>query len=158
MMNRQQGEGFPIARLVTVMSLANGGGVLDLAMEPYKGNETGEYGLFRELLDCFVACDVMLADSYYCGYFLIVELQSRGVDVLFEQHAARHTDFRAGEKLGARDHVVQWRKPDARPEWMTRKQYAAYPPTLTLREVTVGKKVLVKSFLNPRGGVQAGDR
>jgi hypothetical protein len=127
-------------------------------MEPYKGNETGEYGLFRELLDCFVACDVMLADSYYCGYFLIAELQSRGVDVLFEQHAARHTDFRAGEKLGARDHVVQWRKPDARPEWMTRKQYAAYPPTLTLREVTVGKKVLVKSFLNPRGGVQAGDR
>jgi hypothetical protein len=45
------------------MSLANGA-VLDVAMGPYKGNGTGEYGLFRELLDCFVAGDVMLADSY----------------------------------------------------------------------------------------------
>ena len=147
--NQQQGAGFPIARLVAVMSLANGA-VLDLAMGPYKGKGTGEYGLFRELLDCFAPGDVMLADSYYCGYFLIAELKSRGVDVLFEQHGARHTDFRCGEKLGARDHVVQWDKPAARPEWMTREQYAAYPPMLTLREVRVGKKVLVTSFLNPR--------
>ncbi len=49
----------------------------------------------------------MLADSYYCSYFLIAALQARGVDVLFEQHGARHTDFRTGEQLGARDHVVQ---------------------------------------------------
>lgn len=92
----------------------------------------------------------MLADSYYCGYFLIAELQSRGVDVLFEQHGARHTDFRTGEKLGARDHVVTWSKPVARPAWMTPDEYAAYPCELTLRELKVGKKVLVTSFLNPR--------
>jgi hypothetical protein len=147
--NQQQGAGFPIARLVAVMSLANGA-VLDLAMGPYKGKGTGEYGLFRELLDCFVAGDVVLADSYYCSYFLIAELQSRGVDVLFEQHGARHTDFRTGEKLGARDHVLQWSKPTVRPQWMMREDYAAYPSTLTLREVRVGKKVLVTSFLNPR--------
>ena len=147
--SQQQGAGFPIARLVAVMSLANGA-VLDLAMGPYKGKGTGEYGLFRELLDNFVDGDVMLADSYYCGYFLIAELQARGVDVLFEQHGARHTDFRTGEKLGARDHVLQWSKPLARPEWMTPDEYAAYPPTLTLREVKVRKKVLVTSFLNPR--------
>ncbi len=146
---QEQGAGFPIARLVAVMSLANGA-VQDVAMGPYQGKGTGEYGLFRELLDCFVAGDVMLADSYYCGYFLIAELQSRGVDVLFEQHGARHTDFRTGERLGARDHVVQWSKPKVRPEWMTPEQYAAYPLTLTLREVRVGKKVLVTSFLNPR--------
>ena len=147
--NQEPGAGFPIARLVAVLSLANGA-VLDLAMGPYQGKGTGEYGLFRELLDCFAPGDVMLADSYYCSYFLIAELQSRGVDVLFEQHGARHTDFRCGEKLGARDHVVHWSKPVARPEWMTREQHAAYPPTLTLREVKVRKKVLVSSFLNPR--------
>ncbi len=43
--------GFPIARLVAVMSLANGA-VLDLAMGPYQGKGTGEYGLFR---DCSAA-------------------------------------------------------------------------------------------------------
>ncbi|MGH8129160.1 MAG: IS4 family transposase [Steroidobacteraceae bacterium] len=146
---QEPGAGFPIARLVAVISLANGA-ALDFAMGPYKGKGTGEYGLFRELLDCFVDGDVMLADSYYCGYFLIAEMQARGVDVLFEQHGARHTDFRTGEKLGARDHVVQWSKPVARPAWMTPEQYAAYPPTLTLREVRVRKKVLVTSFLNHR--------
>jgi len=69
---------------------------------------------------------------------------------VFEQHGARHTDFRTGERLGARDHVVRWGKPKLRPAWMTRQEYAAYPAELTLREVKVRKKVLVTSFLNPR--------
>jgi hypothetical protein len=147
--SQKAGAGFPIARLVGVMSLATGA-VLDIAMGPYKGKGTGEYGLFRELLGCFVAGDVMLADSYYCSYFLIAAMQARGVDVLFEQHGARHTDFRSGERLGTRDHVVKWSKPAARPAWMTPQEYAAYPAELTLREVKVRKKVLVTTFLSPR--------
>jgi len=147
--SQEPGAGFPLARLVGVISLAHGA-LLDVAMGPYQGKGTGEYGLFRELRECFVAGDVMLADSYYCSYFLIAALQARGVDVLLEQHGARHTDFRTGEKLGARDHVVTWRKPAARPEWMTPQEYEDYPAELTLREVKVGKKVLVTSFLNPR--------
>jgi len=146
---QEAGAGFPLARLVSVMSLANGA-VLDMALGPYKGKGTGEYGLFRQLLGCFVAGDVVLADSYYCSYFLIAALQARGADVLFELHGARHTDFRTGEKLGARDHVVQWSKPVAKPAWMTAQEYADYPAELTLREVKVRKKVLVTSFLNPR--------
>jgi hypothetical protein len=147
--SQEKGAGFPIARLVCVMSLATGA-LLDPAMGPYKGKGTGEYGLFRELLGCFSSGEVMLADSYYRSYFLIAALQARGVDVLFEQHGARHTDFRSGEKLGTRDHSVTWSKPKARPAWMTREEYVAYPAELTLREVKVGKKVLVTSFLSPR--------
>lgn len=119
-------------------------------MGPYKGKGTGEYGLFRELQDCFVEDDVMLADSYYCSYFLIADLLARGVDAVFEQHGARRTDFRTGERLGARDHVVQWQKPAVKPGWMTVQQYDSYPSELRLREVKVRKKVLVTSFLNPR--------
>ena len=146
---QEEGAGFPIARLVCVMSLANGA-VLDMAVGPYKGKGTGEHGLFRELLGCFASGDVMVADSYYCSYFLIAELQTRGVDVVFEQHGARHTDFRTGEKLGARDHVVTWNKPKLRPAWMTPQEYAAFPAELMLREMKVRKKVLVTSFLSPR--------
>ncbi len=147
--SQEQGAGFPIARLVCVMSLATGA-VLDVALGPYQGKGTGEYGLFRELLGCFSRGEVMLADSYYCSYFLIAALQARGVDVLFEQHGARHTDFRTGEKPGPRDHAVKWTRPVARPAWMTPDEYAAYPAELTLREVKVRKKVLVTSFLDPR--------
>jgi hypothetical protein len=145
---QQAGAGFPLARLVGVISLTHGA-VLDAAMGAYKGKGTGEHGLFRRLSDCFVAGDVMLADGYFCSYFLIAEMQKRGVDVLFEQHGARITDFRRGEKLGARDHRVSWKKPP-RPDWMSVDDYRAYPDEITVREVKVGKKVLVTTFLNPR--------
>lgn len=142
------GAGFPLARLVAVISLAHGA-VLDAAMGAYQGKGTGEHSLFRPLTDCFVGGDVMLADAYFCSYFLIAQMHRRGVDVLFEQHGARITDFRRGEKLGARDHRVNWKKP-ARPEWMSVEDYRGYPDTITVREVKVGKKVLVTTLLNPR--------
>ncbi|HEB87680.1 MAG TPA: IS4 family transposase [Gammaproteobacteria bacterium] len=142
------GVGFPLARLVGVMSLSTGA-VIDAAMGAYKGKGTGEYGLFRRLRGAFDGGDIMLADSYYCSYFLIADLQARGVDVLFEQHGARNTDFRRGEPLGTRDHRVYWVKP-ARPSWMRVEEYDGHPDQVEVREVKVGKKVLVTTFLSPR--------
>ena len=146
--SQECGAGFPIARLVGVMSLANGA-VLDIAMGPYQGKGTGEHALMRELLGCFVEGDVMLADSYYSSYFLIASLLARGVDFVFEQHGARTTDFRTGGKLGRCDHVVTWSRP-ARPDWMSGEEYAGFPAELTVREVKVNEKILVTSFLKPR--------
>jgi len=62
---------------------------------------------------------------------------------------ARKTDFRRGEKLGTRDHLVSWQKP-ARPDWMSQEEYDSYPEELRVREVKVDKKVLVTTFLTPR--------
>jgi hypothetical protein len=142
------GAGSPLARLVGVTSLSTGA-ALDVAIGSYQGKGTGEHGLFRGIRDVFVKGDVMLADSYYCSYFLIAYLLARGVDVLFEQHGARHTDFRLGEKLGTRDHAVRWSRP-RRPDWMSEEEHAGYPDELRVREVKVGKKVLVTTFLSPR--------
>ena len=117
------GVGFPLARLVGVISLSNGA-VLDAAMAAYQGKGTGEHGQFRGLKASFVEGDVMLADGYHCSYLLIADLIRRRVDVVFEQHGARHTDFRTGEKLGVRDHLVQWPRP-AWPDWIAGKPTAA---------------------------------
>jgi hypothetical protein len=148
------GVGFPLARLVGVMSLSHGA-ALDAALGPYQGKGSGEYGLFRRLTDSFVDGDVMLADSYYCSYFLIADLRARGVDVVFEQHGARHTDFRKGERLGVRDHRVHWTKPAARPDWMSLEQYRQYPDEIAVREAKVDKKVLVTTLLAPRKTTKA---
>ena len=145
---QERGAGFPIARVVGVLSLATGA-VLDVAMGPYQGKGTGEHALLRELLKCFVEGDVMLADSYYSSYFLIASLLAMGVDFVFEQHGARSTDFRTGEKLGRCDHVVTWSRP-ARPDWMSHDEYRDLPAELTVREVKVGEKILVTSFITPR--------
>ena len=145
---QEPGVGFPLARLVGVIALSNGA-VLDAGIGPYQGKGTGEHGLFRGLKRCFVEGDVMLADSYFCSYFLIADLRRRGVDVLFEQHGARITDFRRGELVGARDHLVWWSKP-TKPDWMSVEEYRGYPDDIQVREVKVGKKVLVSTFLSPR--------
>ena len=142
------GVGFPLARLVMVICLATGA-ALDAAIGPHSGKGSGELGLVRGLLEGFRAGDVMLADALYCNYFLIAAQTQAGVDVLFEQNGARITDFRRGQSLGTRDHVVRWPKP-ARPQWMTPEQYVRAPNELTLREVKVGHQVLVTTLLDHR--------
>ena len=142
------GVGFPLARLVMVICLATGA-ALDAAIGPHSGKGTGELGLVRRLLQGFSRGDVMLADALYCNYFLIAALMAAGVDVLFEQNGSRITDFRRGQSLGTRDHLVHWPKP-ARPQWMTPEQYAGLPDELTVREVKAGHQVLVTTMLDHR--------
>ena len=143
------GVGFPLARLVMVICLATGA-ALDMAVGPHSGKGSGELGLVRGLLEGFSPGDVMLADALYCNYFLIATLMAAGVDVLFEQNGSRITDFRRGQSLGTREHLVCWPKPAARPEWMTPEQYAHFPDELKVREVKVAHQVLVTTLLDHR--------
>ena len=143
------GVGFPLARLVMVICLATGA-ALDAATGPHSGKGSSELGLLRRLGAAFQPGDVMLADAFYCNYFLIATLVAAGVDVLFEQNGARITDFRRGRSLGARDHLVCWPKPYARPHWMTLEQYAAFPDELQVRETKAAHKVMVTTMLDPR--------
>ena len=143
------GVGFPLVRLVVMVCLATGA-LLDAAIGPYQGKGSGELGLVRRLLAGFRQGDVMLADALYCNYFLIASLMDAGVDVVVKQNGSRITDFRRGQSLGTRDHLVCWPKPVARPEWMTPEQYANAPNEICLREVKVAHQVLVTTLLNPR--------
>jgi Transposase DDE domain len=142
------GVGFPLARVVAVICLATGA-VLDAAMGPYSGKGTSELGLLRQLSAAFQPGDIMLADAFYCNYFLIASLKAAGIDVLFEQNGARITDFRRGRSLGTRDHLVRWLKP-ARPSWMSPEQYAGLPDELSVREVKVSHQILVTTMLEHR--------
>jgi hypothetical protein len=133
--NRAQkpGIGFPIARFVAVISLATAC-VIDAATAKYKGKETGETALLRQLLACFVPGDVAVADRFYGNYWTIAMLMQRGVDVCFRKHQKRRTDFRRGKRLGKNDHLQTWHRP-ARPEWMSRELYETMPSSITLREI-----------------------
>jgi putative transposase len=132
---QEPGVGFPILRMVVVMSLATAG-LLGMALAPYQGKETGETALLRQLLDGFKPGDVLVADSYYCTYWLVAMAQARGVDVVFRMHHRRDYDFRRGQHLGPNDHVVSWQRPQ-RPEWMDQATYLTMPLTLTVRELAL---------------------
>ena len=145
--NQKPGLGFPIARLVGLLCLATGA-VLDAAIGPYAGKTGSEHALFRSLLRSVSAGDLVLADRYYCAYFVIALLQAQGADVLFQQHQRRITDFRKGLRLGTKDHVVVWEKPKLRPDWLSQEQYDACPATQSIREVKIRSKVLVTTLLS----------
>jgi hypothetical protein len=129
------GLGFPLVRMVAVVSLATGV-VRDLALGPYRGKKTGETALFRTLWDGLEAGEVVLGDRYFASSSGIAGLSRRGVDALFRMHQRREFDFRRGRRLGVQDHVVTWGKP-ARPGWMDEATYARLPDELRVRELRI---------------------
>jgi putative transposase len=133
--SQKPGCGFPIARILVIFSLSVGT-VLEATIGKYKGKQTGENSLFRELYPTLAEGDVVLADRYFSGWFDIALLRQRGVDMVVRKHQLRHTDFRTGKRLGREDHLVVWSRPQ-RPPWMSVEQYLALPATLTLREVRI---------------------
>jgi len=133
--NQKPGLGFPRLRLVVLLAFATAG-LLGGALGPCKGKGTGETELFRTLLDQIAAGDIVVADRYYCTWWLVTLLVAAGADVCFRLHHKRHCDFRTGRKLGQGDHLVSWPKP-ARPDWMDEATYLALPDAVEVREVRV---------------------
>jgi putative transposase len=131
--SQKKGLGFPTIRWVVLIGLATAV-IQGFAYGPYAGKETGETALFRELLEQLQRGDIVLADRFYCSYFMVALLRSHGVDMVMRLHQRRKYDFRQGKSLGEDDHVVVWYKP-ARPEWMSEEMYALLPDTLEMREI-----------------------
>jgi hypothetical protein len=130
------GVGFPIARILVVFSLAVGT-VLEAAIGRYQGKQTSELALLRQVITQFQPGDIVLADRFFCSYWVIAALRARGVDVVVRLHQRRTADFRLGRRLGREDHVVIWPKPQQVPKWMSRAEYEAMPAELTVRELRV---------------------
>lgn len=149
--SQQPGLGFPLCRLVGITCLASGA-VLDVAMGACKGKGTDEQSLLRSILDTLEVDDILLGDAFYATYFLICDLQKRRVDGVFEQHGARRrsTDFRCGQRLGPRDHLIELHKPPKKPDWMSQEEYDQAPDSVKVRELFAGGKILVTTLCCPK--------
>lgn len=148
---QKAGLGFPISRVVGVICLSSGA-VLNAAIGAYKGKGSSEQRLVREMLDTFDAGDLLLGDANFGSYFFLCSLKERDIDAVFEQMGSRkrNMDFRMGKHLGAKDHVVELKKPKLKSDWMSQAQYDAAPNSLSVRELKVGRKVLVTTILSPK--------
>lgn len=144
------GLGFPQCRLVGLLCLGSGA-LLQATSGPCQGKGSDEQTLLRRLLGGLEPGNLLLGDAFFATYFLLAELSAQGIDGLFEQHGARRrsTDFRRGQRLGSRDHLIVLTKPKKKPDWMPRADYERAPDQLTLRELRVGGKVLVTTLLCP---------
>lgn len=144
---QQPGLGFPICRIVGITCLASGA-LLNAAIGRFNGKGGDEQTLLRTIQDSFQPGDVVMGDAFFATYFFITTMQARGIDILMEQHGARKrvTDFRGGQKLGERDHLIVISKPRTRPDWMSEAQYDAAPDSVTVREFKAGGKVMVTTL------------
>ena len=114
--------------------------IVALALGPYAGKETGETALFRTLFEKLRRGDLVLADRYYGGWFMLALLRELGVEFVTRLHQLRTADFHRGKRLGKGDHVVEWAKPP-KPEWLDQETYDRLPEQLAVREIEVSVNV-----------------
>ena len=133
--NQKPGLGFPIARVVVLVSLSVGT-VLESVIGACRGKKTGEQTLFRQTWDALPTGGIVLGDCLYDCYSDIAKLLARGTDSLFGKKQSRKIDFRTGEQLGPDDHVVVWTKPKYdKSRYADKAEWESLPSSIKIREV-----------------------
>jgi len=130
---QKPGIGFPIARVAAILSLATGC-ILAAAIGPFLGKGTGETALLRLLLSFFRKGDVVVADRYFCAYWLVATLMKMGVDICFRQVEGRAVSMFKQQRLGRNDHLMVWQRP-TKSSWMTQAFYEGLPKQIVVRRL-----------------------
>ena len=130
---QKEGLGFPILRGVALVCMRTGL-LLDAEVGPYSGKGTGETALLWKLLGTFRAGDILVADSYYCTYWLLAACRARGVPVVMRNHPLRDDAPAEARRLVKGQCLAVWTRPP-RPAWMDEATYATMPESLEVRLV-----------------------
>lgn len=128
---QKPGCGFPIIRLVALLSLATG---MLTAWATGSWSEH-EVTLLQTLWDCLLPDDVLMADRGFCNWALLAQCMKRGVHAVFRVKGVRRRDFRQGRRLSRDERLVQWGKPSQRAMTVDAQAWALLPEVLTLRLV-----------------------
>jgi hypothetical protein len=149
--SQKEGLGFPICRLVGIISLATGS-IIDINVGTYGGKGTGERMLFLDMLHNFKKGDIIMADALYSTYSFISFAIEKGIDIVFVQNGSRakKADFTTGEILGKNDHIITLKRPKDKPEWMSEEEAKNRPKELKIREIKTGDKILITTFLDKK--------
>lgn len=146
---QKAGLGFPIVRMVGLLSLS-ARCCIGYATAPYQGKGTGETSLFSQLIEMLGAKDLLLADRFYTSYAIMVMLIEQETAFVFRQSANAKTDFRKGQRLGAKDHIICYKKPRRKPVWMSKEDYEKLPDEVLIREFAVNGTVYVTSLMDTK--------
>ena len=146
---QKPGIGFPIVRLVGLVSLATGS-CIDYVLGAYQGKGTGETSLFSRLIHVLSQNDLLLADRYYTSFAIISLLIKQGTPLVFRQRSTVISDFRRGQRLGAKDHIIHLLKPKKKPVWMSEEDFAELPNVIHIREFSVKGVIYVTTLLNAK--------
>ncbi len=150
---QKPGCGFPVMHLLAMFH-ATTGFLIQIAAAPLR---THDMSGIDQLHPDLAAGDLLVGDRAFCSFAHLALLAARNVLGLFRVHQKQIVDFRPHRKaalprsrrrgqkglptsrwlkrLGRHDQLVEYRKPEVRPGWLSAERYAALPATLTVREL-----------------------
>ena len=132
---QKEGLGFPIIRGVSLISMVTGM-LIDLVLGPYAGKQSGETALLWQMLDRLKPGDTLVADCFYCTYWLVAACKNKGVNIVMKNHHKRSDDPVGAKRIDQHQRTTVWLRPK-RPDWMTEDEYAACPEQIEIRLVDV---------------------
>jgi len=143
--NIKPGCGLPMAKVLALFDAASGAILRPLICSLFVHEASSVWRLHPLLR----AGDLVVGDRAFCSFAHLAMLHARAVFGLFRVQQRQRVDFRRGRrhggkgrpksrylrKLGRCDQLVEWFKPGQKPKWMSRKQFAALPASLIVREL-----------------------
>lgn len=132
---QKEGLGFPIIRGVSLISMVTGL-LVDLELGPYAGKQSGETALLWQMLGRLKPGDTLVADSFYCTYWIIAACRYKGVNIVMKNHDKRDDNPNGARRIDRHQRVTVWVRP-TRPEWMSEEEYARCPEQIEIRLVDV---------------------
>jgi hypothetical protein len=145
---QKPGCGFPVPKLLALFD-AFTGMVVEMLGFPLYTHEQSKVWMLHPMLK---ANDLLVGDRGFCSFVHLAMLQVRGVKACFRCHQKQIVQFRTRDKrpgaqrkggpssqfvrrLSKHDQIVRWKRPPAKPDWMTPDQWAAMPEWLEVREL-----------------------
>lgn len=143
------GCGFPVARLLVLLD-AERGFLREVIVSPLR---THDMARASELHPMLSPNDLVVGDRGFCSYAHLALILQGDMHAVFRVHQRQIVAFhprRPGarkargkgsptsrwvRRLGKRDQLVEWRKPQSRPRWMTDEQFARLPDKIRVREI-----------------------
>ena len=147
--SQRPGCGFPVARMLALLD-AESGFLREMKAFPLR---THDLAHAAELHSKLSVGDLLVGDRGFCSYAHLALILRANLHAVFRVHQRQRVSFHphrpcAGEilgtgqptsrwvkRLGKCDQLVEWRKPQTRPKWMTPEQFAQLPETLLVREL-----------------------
>ena len=128
---QKPGCGFPIAKIGVIFSLATGAATA-LCIDVIN---THDIKLARKLYSFLKPNDVLLGDRAFCAYADMFSITKLGCDAVFRKHSSRTTTMLKGKIVGDCDKLVTWYKPKKCPKGLSKDEFDALPPSITVREI-----------------------
>lgn len=144
---QQSGLGFPLARIVGLISLC-AGHIKAWAVSACEGKGNGEIPQSQLLLDAMETGSLLVADRGFCSWFLLALVLARGNDAVVRLHQRRSPDGRVAKVLGCGDVLQVWPRP-ACPDWLDEETYQSLPDQISVRVVTDRDWHITTTLLDP---------